>query len=709
MYFRGKLFEMIITRKYNLLTALTLSVVLCGLMPGVRAQHQPSSDAACAPVPDTRSCIAPRSMCSFTVSPSGEIWLSDDHSLWHSHGMSSCWSRVPHPYDYAVDFSYVVCPDTNTVLIFGRIFNPSDINPSYNKYLRSTDGGKTWDYLSMPYRMKRDKMWVVGRDNGQVWLRVDSILYYSSDKGLHFQEISRIPDCEFRFDMDDNGHDGIGRLNWKDSEGISRESLMMTRDNWAHYEKIPTPFDQHPEIKKNYFFYSFAICQSKMVMEQADRYFWTSIDTIRWQEIPYNIRDFAVDRESEEWVLVTRDNILLRSADMLTFDTVNTHGPCLLTHIKYADKQAVYGYSYNEWQTWGYLKDIDSLYRFDTAGQTVCGLFSEDEPVTPSYNRNPIVYNDRGRWELPSEEGNFTLGSDRDLIRKDNHNNKWYRVLRTSFPIWDVQLCTDDLKGNLLISDGTRQYLVPIDNPTMTLFHYEGPLDDFLKSPVKSVKVAVMFHSCTNGNFDEYVLYKLDGNMFDAKKIAPRNKFTDFPDPFPAKTLQKHLAELNRCYDPEVRAADFNFSQADYDSLRRYVFEDKYADFTVLCNSATKERVLGLLPHLDDNTWNAVIKSGWPGTCTSFGNFEVTMENEAGDKLVVSCVDASCRHGYFPYLTPFRVQCGKYDFPSTSLSFMRFVGEIMPPNMMYRYEFSNFSLLMKAYRYVIWHREAFGI
>ena len=139
------------------------------------------------------------------------------------------------------------------------------------------------------------------------------------------------------------------------------------------------------------------------------------------------------------------------------------------------------------------------------------------------------------------------------------------------------------------------------------------------------------------------------------------------------------------------------------------MFEDKYGDFTVLCDSATKERVLDLLPHLDDNAWNAVIKSGWPGTCTSFGNFEITIENEAGDTLVVSCVDDACRDGYFPYLTPFRVQCGKYDFPSTSLSFMRFVGEIMPPNMMYRYEFSNFSLLMKAYRYIIWHREAFGI
>ena len=114
---------------------------------------------------------------SFAVSPSGEIWLSNNYSLWHTHGMSSVWKKVPHPYSTAVDFSYVVCPDTNTVLVFGRMFDPSDSTSRYNKYMRSTDGGKNWDFRSMPPRMKRDKIWVESRAGGKVWLRVDSILY----------------------------------------------------------------------------------------------------------------------------------------------------------------------------------------------------------------------------------------------------------------------------------------------------------------------------------------------------------------------------------------------------------------------------------------------------------------------------------------------------------------------------------------------------
>jgi len=76
--------------------------------------------------------------------------------------------------------------------------------------------------------------------------------------------------------------------------------------------------------------------------------------------------------------------------------------------------------------------------------------------------------------------------------------------------------------------------------------------------------------------------------------------------------------------------------------------------------------------------------------------------------LVVSHTDNSCRNGYYPYKTPFQVQCDGRSFPATSLPFMRFIGEITPTSMQDD-SFSKFSLLMKAYRYIIWHREAFGI
>lgn len=647
---------------------------------------------------------------SFAVSPSGKIWMSDNYNVWHTNGMSDTWIGVSHPYNYAVDFSYVVCPDTTTVLIFGRIFDPSDTSSHYNQYLRSTDGGETWEYLSMPYRMERNKTWVVGRAGGQVWLRVDSIMYYSSDKGLHFQEMARIPDCEFRFDMDDNGHDGMGRLNWKDSEGISRESLMITRDNWAHYEKIPSPYDQHPEIKKNYFFYSFAICRSKMMMEQADRYFWTSVDTICWREIPLNIRAFAVDRENDEWVIVTRGNQLLRSADLLTFDTVHTNGPCYFAEIKHADNQSIYGLSYNENVKSARRERIDSLYRISAEGLTSCGLYTEDIPLEP--NRYCYVRNKKGdmKQEVESGDTRVAMDSPYDLILYDQRNQKWYRHLKTTFPIEDVQIGTGELEGNLLLSDGARQYLAKIDTPVITPYRLERPLEEFLKSPVESVDIVYKFFPCVGQRFSERVLYQLEGNEFVIKKLSLWRKGAEFTRTFTDKQLRKELKALNTGYDASVRVADFGFTQDDYDSLRRFVFPyaRTWVDFSTWCDSATKERVLEILPHLDDSIWTEIIQSYQDGTCTSSSTFEITFRNKAGKTLVVSHADNSCRNGYYPYKTPFQVQCDRRSFPATSLPFMRFIGEITPTSMQDD-SFSKFSLLMKAYRYVICHREAFGI
>ena len=646
------------------------------------------------------------SLASFAVSPSGEIWLSDNYDVWHTNGMSSNWKRMLRPRGHCL--RDVVCPDTNTVLIFGEISDPSDTGSHHDKYLRSTDGGKTWDYLPLSYQVKRDHLWTLGRDSGQVWLCVDSVMYYSSDKGLHFQEIARIPDHDFRFDMDDNGRDGMGRLNWEDSEGISRHSLVMTRDNWAHYEKIPTPYDQHLGIKSNYF-YSLSICGSRLVLEQDDRYFWTSIDTICWREIPLNIRDFAVDRENDEWVIVTRENQLLRSADLVTFDTVNTNGPCYLTVIKHADSQTVYGFSYNDNMKSARRDHIDSLYRISADGLTTYGLYTEDIPLGP--NRYcPVGDEDGNINELEAYGTRVALASPYDLILFDQRNQKWYRHLKTTFPIKEVRVDTNELKGSLLLSDGARLYLAKIDTPEITPFRYERPLDEFLKSPVESVDIVYKFFPCVGQRYSERVLYHLEGNDFVIKKLSLEKKGAEFTHTFSAKQLRKELKALNTGYDASVRVSDFGFTQDDYDSIRSLVFLNAKhgADLTIWCDSATNERVLEVLPQLGDSIWTEIIQSYPDGGCTSFSTFEITFQNKDGKTLVVSCTDNSCNYDYYPYKTPFQIQCDGRTFPATSLSFMRFVGEITPTSMQDR-SFSKFTLLMKAYRYVLWHREEFGI
>ncbi len=641
---------------------------------------------------------------SFSISPSGEIWMSDYYRLWHTNGLSSNWKEVLHPYKYAVDFSYVACPDTNTVLVFGRIFDPSDSASRYNKYMRSTDGGNNWDFLPMPYWMEKEKIWVKGHSSGQVWLSIDSILYYSSDKGLHFREIATISGTPFKFDMNDDGLQGIGECKRKDTAGFSRYFLIITRDNWAHYMMIPTPYDQHPEIKSKYL-YSFAICHSTLMVKQADRYFRTSIDTIDWQEIPLNIRDIAVDRESGEWVIVTRENLLFRSADLVTFDTVNTFGPCCLTVLKYANKHAVYGMSSQK--VIGIFSQgiIDSLYCYTPDGLTACGFYREDIPLVPQY----IFFNGKFvKQKLVAGNTRVALASDNDVILYDKKKKKWYRHLKTPFLIEDIQICKGELSGNLLLSDGARQYLVALDTPTITPFHYERPLDDFLKSPVKSVDIVYKFFPCDGKRYEERVLYNLNGNAFFVKKCSLRKNQNDFVKEFPAEWLYKQLETFNLRYDAPVKKGDFGFTQADYDSLRRFMFSSSTGALNYLGDSVTVERVLGILPQLNDSVWTDIIHSYWSGRCTSSSTLEITFQNKAGKSLVIRNRNDACGYGFFPYRTPFQVQCGDKVFPCASVPFMQSVSEIMPPSMVDR-NFSHFNLLMKACRYVLMHREMYGI
>ena len=256
--------------------------------------------------------------------------------------------------------------------------------------------------------------------------------------------------------------------------------------------------------------------------------------------------------------------------------------------------------------------------------------------------------------------------------------------------------------------NGARLYLAKMDTPVVTPFRYERPLEEFLKSPVKSVEIVHKFFPCDGQRYEERVLYHIEGKDFVVKKLSLQKKDMEFTHTFSAKQLNKVLNELNVGYDAPVKAADFGFTQEDYDSLRHTVFAPKIVDFSIWCDSATKERALMVLPLLDDSVWTDIIQSYNSGRCTSSSTFEITFRNQASQSLVVSCIDDACTYGYFPYMTPFQIQCGGYPFPGTNLSFMHFIGEIKSPTML-DYEFSNFSLLMKAYRYVILHREAFGI
>ena len=348
---------------------------------------------------------------------------------------------------------------------------------------------------------------------------------------------------------------------------------------------------------------------------------------------------------------------------------------------------------------------IDSLYCYTPDGLTACGFYREDIPLVPQY----IFFNGKFvKQKLVAGNTWVALASDNDVILYDKKKKKWYRHLKTPFLIEDIQICKGELSGNLLLSDGARQYLVALDTPTITPFHYERPLDDFLKSPVKSVDIVYKFFPCDGKRYEERVLYNLNGNAFFVKKCSLRKHQNDFVKEFPAEWLYKQLETFNLRYDAPVKKGDFGFTQADYDSLRRFMFSSSTGALNYLGDSVTVERILGILPQLNDSVWTDIIHSYWSGRCTSSSTLEITFQNKAGKSLVISNRNDACGYGFFPYRTPFQVQCGDKVFPCASVPFMQSVSENMPPSMVDR-NFSHFNLLMKACRYVLMHRELYGI
>lgn len=120
---------------------------------------------------------------------------------------------------------------------------------------------------------------------------------------------------------------------------------------------------------------------------------------------------------------------------------------------------------------------IDSLYCYTPDGLTACGFYREDIPPVPRsiYFKGKIV-----EQELVDGNTRVALASDNDVILYDKKKKKWYRHLKTPFLIEDIQICKGELSGNLLLSDGARQYLVALDTPTITVLQLNVSWVSFL-------------------------------------------------------------------------------------------------------------------------------------------------------------------------------------------------------------------------------------
>lgn len=633
-----------------------------------------------------------------TVSPSGALWLCwpchDD--LYHTDSLSKRWIAVPDSVAYDKsgrynEFFVIVCPDSDKVLVFGKIHIPIKKMKVEKYYLYSPDRGKSWEYRAFAGNKQTIKAACHTR-TGHVWVADDS-LYYSDNAGESFECIRPLPSITDIFTCEDN------------QRGIAcqyRNGIFITDDNWQHVIRISTPYDQgllpddgkHKRCNYSPWCYQVLRTDSCYLVNQEYEWYVTRNDTILWQRVPVaEVVSILVNPENGKAVILSDKNIL-QTSDFQDYDTIKT------THIHEA-KNLI---GVTNGQIYGiYGVPSDSLFCIDLKdGSTKYGAyFCDDIPI-----RKPEWYAGARIPDTTNAVDSSGLWgySENDVIRYDTVKKRWYRLLSTDFLVRSIMPYRDEKHPDLqqvLISDGIRHYLVSDTYPTLQPFRFNRPLDSFLQYPVNEIYFETTAWGCHNYYSDEVIFTRKD-DLFQAfsylKKRSDNHQekadtILPFHYSFAAGTLDSLLNDLNLHYDTGMTQAMFHFEDADFEAV--------FSDSVYYPVSAVSRQLLrDTIPKLSDSLLTYILTTGFSNDCYGGSFYNILLINSKSDTLSLSMSHHSCALGVYPYIIPFQIKTGDKEFFSTHFPIMQFLGDVMPAKMIGHYQFSNKEVLYKIMRYL---------
>lgn len=650
-----------------------------------------------------------------TVAPDGGLWYAFEHQeLYHAEDIHSLWHEVKtigkenpnrERRDVGGDIKHVVCPDSNTVLVFGTLHNPFLHREIDKYYWYSNDKGKTWES-----KVFADNKQIVYSTfcapSGEVWVAGDT-LYYSADKGINFVKINHFTKNLASISMNQDLSTGIA--------GCYDNAIFFTEDNWTTYRSLPTPYNQHllkgntPRAKRDHWYYQCVntkIFKQWLMVQQGDEWFYTSSQKIEWKRFPAGLTPQTKDMVNDFLLVTTKAGDILQTADLQHFDTV-FHTIGVVPSALRVCNGKLYGFITTDVDKYFCLFTDDSCIRM--------GFFSDDHPIKAPWNRATTKdewYHFEGEDEEEGEEYDYDKAypwgwSQKDILHFDTVRQQWYRVTTTPFCIKYMYPYSDQQhtgQQQVIVSDGKKLYVVSENEPQLKPIHIERPLDHFLQFPVIKVVISPYTQGCFH-HWGDIINYSRNGNLFVAKNLRLHDSIVAVDLSFPVETLDALLRDLNLHYDTSITQGMFAFTQADYDTVKSYY--ERYPER--LFEYASKQDILHLkdsVTAFSDSLLHYILTTGFRDGCTSSRNFEAKIVNRNGDKLFIRGHDATCSlGGEHPYMLPVELRVGEYILPCTHIPFLRFLGDAMPSKMLTQDNFSDVDVLLKCLRYLTHPRE----
>ena len=224
-----------------------------------------------------------------SVAPDGSIWMATMcGEVFIADNIGSTWRtlREGELGSSGRDYENITAFNRQTAVVSGNIWDGG-----FKDIMRTATGGLFWDKVA--YKSIKGGEWFHPAwrgEGGRMWIgSQDGMLAFSADSGRTFTTLR-----DTAFDR----KTGIKEICMTSAEcgfvGCSDNSLYATTDNWHHYRRLPTPFDQKV-ITRDGIVRHIRQWRDYLIVVQVDGSYYTPVKETIWKRTPVKLLYFEAD------------------------------------------------------------------------------------------------------------------------------------------------------------------------------------------------------------------------------------------------------------------------------------------------------------------------------------------------------------------------------------------------------------------------------